>query len=96
MIHQLTPAIFWDTVISNLSITHHAGFIIQRVCQYGSWNDWLLIKMQFGIEKIQSELLAARHLDLKTLNYFSILFNLPKEKFRCYTFPLSAPEHWSY
>lgn len=96
MISQFTPALFWDTDIASLSETDHSGFIIQRVCMLGTWQDWLLIKAKYGIRKIETELLKARYLDNKTLNYFSLLFSIPKEKFRCYSFQQSAPTHWIY
>ncbi len=96
MISQLTPTLFWDTDISSLSETEHAGFIIQRVCMFGSWNDWLLLKDKYGMQKIEKELLAARYLDKKTLNYFSLIFNQPKNNFRCFSSQQSAQTHWNY
>ena len=93
---KFTPALFWDTDINSLSETEHAGFIIQRVCMLGTWQDWLALQSAYGKEKIESELIKARFLDKKTLNYFSLLFNIPKEKFRCTTFQPSAPGHWNY
>ena len=96
MINPFTPALFWDTDINTISEEDHAGFIIQRVCMLGTWQDWQLLKSQYGIEKIKEELLQARYLDKKTLNYFSLILNVPKEKFRCYTFQQSAPKHWNY
>lgn len=96
MISQLTPALFWDTDIKSLSETEHSGFIIQRVCMFGTWNDWLLLKAGYGMEKIETELLNARYLDLKTLNYFSSIFEKPKQSFRCYSFQPSIQKHWDY
>ncbi|HNS12877.1 MAG TPA: hypothetical protein PKM97_09720 [Bacteroidia bacterium] len=96
MINQYTPALFWDTDFKTISEKNHTGFIIQRVCMLGTWQDWLLLKSQYGIEKIKTELLKTRYLDQKTLNYFSLIFNVPKEEFRCYTFQQSAPKRWNY
>ena len=96
MINQLTPSLFWDTDIKTISEEDHSGFIIQRVCMLGTWEDWQLLKTQYGIEKIKTELLQARYLDQKSLNYFSLILNVPKEKFRCYNFQQSVPKHWNY
>ncbi len=96
MISQYTSALFWDIDIKTLSEEDHAGFIIRRVCMLGTWQDWTLLKSHYGIDKIKSELLQARYLDYKTLNYFSLIFNIPKEKFRCYSFQQLAPKHWNY
>ncbi len=96
MLNQLTPAIFWDTDIKTISEDEHAGFIIQRVCMLGTWQDWILLKAEYGIKKIESELIKSRYLDQKTLNYFSLIFKVPKEKFRCYSFQQLVPRHWNY
>lgn len=96
MITRLSTSLFWDTDINKLSETKHKGFIIQRVCMLGKWNDWLLLKEYYGIDKIKTELLQARYLDQKTLNYFSLILDIPKDKFRCYLLQQSAPGHWNY
>ena len=96
MIARFTPALFWDTDIKTLSETTHAAYIIVRVCMLGTWEDWLLLKKMYGLEKIKSELLNARFLDPKTLNFFSLILNIPKEKFRCFSFQPSVPRHWDY
>ncbi len=96
MISQFSQTLFWDTDISSLSETDHSEFIIQRVCMFGSWNDWLILKKKYGMQKIENELLTARYLDQKTLNYFSLIFNKPKDNFRCYTFQPSTQKHWNY
>lgn len=96
MLQQFTSSLFWDTDISKLSVVDHAGFIIQRICMLGTWKDWLLLKDNYGIEKIKAELIQARYIDQKTLNYFSLVLDIPKEKFRCYSFQQSAPKHWNY
>ncbi len=96
MVSQLTPSLFWDIDKQTLSEVDHAGFIIRRVCMLGTWNDWLLLKEKYGLDRIKSELILARHLDHKTLNYFSLILNVPKEKFRCYSFQQSVPKHWNY
>ena len=96
MIHKLTPTLFWDTDIHSLSEADHAGFIIQRVCMLGTWNDWILVQSFYGMDQIKRELLNARYLDKKTLNYFSIIFDIPKNEFRCYSFQQSSQNHWNY
>ena len=96
MINWFTSSIFWDIDIKILSEAEHAGYIIQRVCMLGKWNDWLLLNECYGIEEISKELLQAGYLDQKTLNYFSLIFNIPKEKFRCYSFQQLAHKQWNY
>ena len=96
MLQRFTTSLFWDTDINKLSETEHAGFIIQRICMLGTWDDWHLLKEKYGLDKIKDELIKARYLDQKTLHYFSLVLDIPKENFRCYSIQQSAPRHWNY
>ncbi len=92
----LPPYLFWDTDLSTLDFQEHARFVIQRVIQKGSINDWITIKRFYGLPLIKQEILQMRTLDTKTLHFFSVYFNIPKSKFRCYITQQSTPKHYSY
>jgi hypothetical protein len=96
MIGNYSKVLFWDVDFNTVSLQQHADFIIRRVCMLGTWDDWLQLKKDFGIEKIKQALLNARYLDKKTLNYFSIMYKIPKDKFRCYNLQQSGNQHWNY
>lgn len=96
MILNLSPALFWDVKLDEISETDNSSFIIQRVCSNGTWNDWLMIREYYGIEKLKTELINARYLDNKSLSFFSELFNVSMEKFRCYTIKQSTKKLWNY
>ncbi|HPD53610.1 MAG TPA: hypothetical protein PLI08_06670 [Bacteroidia bacterium] len=93
---DFNPVLFWDTDMRTLSVEDHAGFIISRVCMLGGWKDWQILKEMYGIPRMKHELLHARYLDKKTLNYFSLVLEEPKENFRCYTLAQWNPGHWDY
>ena len=92
----LPDRLFWDTDLSTLDFKAHARFIIQRVIQRGSLEDWVSIKQHYGLEFIKQEIVLMRHLDPKTLNFFSGYFGIEKEKFRCYSAPQSTPKPFGY
>ncbi len=93
---NLPKTLFWDIDLNTLNVNQNARFIIQRVIQRGSIENWVEIKHFYGIEKIKNEILKIRSLDAKTLNFFSIYFNIPKEHFRCYTTQQSIPQHLNF
>ncbi len=93
---DLPRHLFWDINYSSLDTETHARFIIQRVIQRGSIQDWTDIKEFYGLEFIKREILLIRTLDPKTLNFFSTYFGISKEKFRCYTTQQSTPQHYNY
>ncbi|TAK35719.1 MAG: hypothetical protein EPO28_14315 [Saprospiraceae bacterium] len=93
---QLSKVIFWDTDYSRIDWEKKARYVIARVLMYGTVSDWNVIKAFYGLERIKEEMLKERSLDKKTLSFLSCIFELPKEKFRCYTEPQPYPPHWNF
>ncbi len=93
---NFTKSLFWDIDIDNLDYKIHKRFIIERVLTRGNWNDWQELKTFYGLKEIQNEAINIRYLDKKTLNFCHTLFNIPKEKFRCYNTEPSIRKLWNY
>lgn len=93
---QLPKVLFWDVDFEKLDPEKNAHFIVTRVVQRGSLDDWFAIKKYYGLDIIKDILLHTRYLDKLTLHFFSMYFNIPIEQFRCYTFQQSNPELWNY
>nr|AGS54002.1 hypothetical protein [uncultured bacterium contig00088] len=55
----------------------------------GTENDEKMIFSYYGKDAIKECVLNIRYFDKKTLNYLSIVFDIPKEQFRCYRQSLS-------
>ena len=59
-------------------------------------SDWNSILEYYGQDCIRNEMMQSRDLDPKTLSFFSFIFEVPKEQFRCYNTIQSNPGHWVY
>ena len=81
---ELSSYLFWDRNINKLDITKDRYLILERVFTRGMENDERLVFALYDEEVIKSSIIEIKHLDKKTLNYLSIIFNIPQEKFRCY------------
>lgn len=93
---KFDSALFWDVKISSIEIEKHSKFIIRRVLQYGSIEDWNELKKIYGLKKIVQKAQTIRDLDKKTATFLSVLGNVSINKFRCYTTEQSMPKHWSF
>jgi hypothetical protein len=93
---QFRKQLFWDTDMSQLDFEKHANAIIVRVLERGSLEDWNAIKQYYGHEKIKEAALQARHLSKKVHSFISALYDIPKTKFRCYTWSQSNPVLWEF
>ncbi len=93
---QLSKVIFWDTDPDSIDWENKARYVIGRVLMYGTIADWNNIKKYYGLDRIREEMLKERYLDPKALSFLSCIFDLPKEKFRCYTERRYSLPHWSF
>lgn len=93
---RLNRALFWDVNYDTIDWVKHARFVMERVLMRGSLDDFKELKAYYGLEKIKEEVVQSSYLDRVTLSFCSLLFSVPKEKFRCYTPKQSNPTPWNY
>jgi len=77
--------LFWDIDERKLDYESRAPFVLERVFTMGMQEDEWKVNDYYGRERIREEVVKCRSLDKKTLNYLSIFYEVPKEKFECYT-----------
>lgn len=94
--NHFSSNLFWDINPDNIDIEEHASFIVQRVLEYGTIEDWNYILSYYGISRILSIALQLRSLDPKALSFISAFTKTPRENFRCYTTKQLNQQHWDY
>ncbi len=87
---------FWDMDFEALDFDRDRRIIIERVFNNGDIEDVKYIMKHYGEEVIREEIRKAGFLDKKTLNFVSLIFDIPKEEFSCYSKMQSAPECWNF
>ena len=88
--------LFWDTDRGLLDFEKNRSYIIKQVLEYGLLKDWKMLKEYYGIDKIAETAVTFRELEPKALSFISLLSEISKEKFRCYTTQQSVPRHWNF
>lgn len=81
----LSEHLFWDIDKSKLDLDKSSSYIIQRVLEYGEWNDWCFIYKYYGLDKIVSDCMRMRTLDPKALSYICGISGTQKTSYRCFT-----------
>lgn len=94
-IKKMNPNLFWDADLSQISMDEHAGYIIQRVLEYGQMDDWRLINHYYGLDKIVEECKKLRTLDPVCLSFVATISHTKEEDYRCYHFRQSHPTPWN-
>ncbi|MBP7310588.1 MAG: hypothetical protein KA984_04805 [Candidatus Cloacimonetes bacterium] len=82
--HKLGKHLFWDADLSRLSLDEHAGYIIPRVMDYGSWDDVRFVFSYYPKETLKQILLSAPSLQIRTIHFFAHYFELPLQSFNSY------------
>ncbi len=92
----LSKTLFWDVDIASIDYHKHAPYIIERVLNRGTMEDWNIIKTYYGKPKIKETAMNLRYMDNRLLHFCSAYFDVPIKDFRCYTQRQSSPSHWQY
>jgi hypothetical protein len=79
LISQLSPHLFWDVKQDQLDAERSKKLIIKRVLEYGLWEDWLLLKMFYGLETITNATQGFRELDRRSLAFIAQYPEYPKK-----------------
>lgn len=89
---DFSPVVFWDVDMTRIDWHNSSRFVIGRVIQYGTVDDWRKLKAFYGLEMIREEMLKERDLDERTVSFLSCVLEVPKERFRCYIERQSRPK----
>ncbi|MDL2241808.1 hypothetical protein LJB91_02750 [Bacteroidales bacterium OttesenSCG-928-L03] len=88
--------LFWDIELSELDMEKHAKFIVGRVLDYGSMEDWRFIRKYYGIERLKEIALNIRSMFPESLSFIATITHTPQNQFRCYKQLQSKDQHWVF
>ncbi len=96
LLEQLNNAYFWDINPKNLDEAKSDRLIIERVINFGNLFEIRLLITHYGESLVKKRLCNLNYIDPKTLNFISLLFHIPKTKFKCYSRILLNNPPWGY
>jgi len=89
---------FWDINFNSLDLKKNELYIITRLLEYGDIEAirWLLKTVKAS--KIKETILRSRELSPKTVNFWTLFFNLDKSKIQCLkkSYQKVQSSHWPY
>ncbi len=98
MISPKLKKYFWDIDVDRLDFKKEPEYVIIRLLEYGDvWAiRWLL--RTFDKELVKKTILKHRGLSPRSINFWSLLFNLDKEKILCLnkSYQKVRKTHWPY
>lgn len=91
----LSDVIFWDMNRETADLDKHATQFIPRVLEYGTLDDWHLIRRYYGLDRIVEVCKGVRSLDPVCLSFVCTISDTNKEDYRCYHFRQLFPTLWN-
>jgi len=91
---SLSPHLFWDVDREQVDPEKHRGYIVQRVTERGSMDDWRRLRSHYGLETVVKEAQGLRSLEPTALAFLSTVGHVPEESFRCYSSKPSNLPPW--
>jgi hypothetical protein len=80
----INERIFWDINIAKLDYDRDKLLITERALVKGTEEDEFALYEYYGKENMKKILMEVTYLDSITIEYVSQIFNIPKEKMKCY------------
>lgn len=66
-----------------IEASRHKRYIIERVLDFGDERDIKNLRKLFSDRELISVIRNSRNLKKKTLNFWAIYFNIPKDEIKC-------------
>ena len=88
--------LFWDVDVNSLNAQKDQFFIIERVMNYGLWNDFVELMQFYGKETIRREIVQSSYLKKDVLNFLCLYLNLKPSQFKCCRRRQLTETHWDY
>lgn len=87
---------FWDVSFEQLDYEKSSLFVMQKVFNYGSWDDQIAVLKYYGKERVKKEITGASYLRKPVLSFLCTILDLNKKDFTCYIRQQLNPVPWSY
>ena len=92
---KFSENLFWDVDIEDADLDKYPAFVLQRVLEYGRWEDWLQIRSYYSMETIKEAVMGLRTLQPEALSYIALYTDTDIKDYRCYKFAQLHPTPWN-
>lgn len=79
----LNKNLFWDVDFKKIDFKKNKEFIVARILLFGDVVDYKKIKTFYGLKQLKNIAKKIKYLDRKSLNFWSLIFQIPKNQFIC-------------
>jgi hypothetical protein len=84
MIPNLSKTAFLDVNFEQLDYENRSAFIMEKVFNYGLWEDQLAVVKYYGKERVKREIVKGVYFKKKVFRFLCVAFDLEPTDFTCY------------
>lgn len=95
-IPELSNKAFWDVRFSEIDFEKNALHVMEKVFNFGTWDDQIALMKFYGLERIKKEIINASYLRKPVIGFLCIILDLQRTDFRCYRNMQSHQLPWVY
>ena len=92
----LSKQAFWDVDMDKIDYKKHARYVMEKVIDRGTIDDFKELRKFYGDNIIRKEIVNASWLGDKEIYFCCTIFNLEPKDFKCYIKKQLNPELWVY
>jgi len=93
---DISSLAFWDVDFEKINFEKNSLFVMEKVLNYGLWNDIIELIKFYGEDRIRREIVNATYLSKEVLNFVCFYFRLSPDDFKCYKSRQLQSPHWNY
>lgn len=93
---ELSKQAFWDVDMATIDYQKHARYVIEKVVDRGSLEDFISLKKFYGDSTIRKEIVNVNWIGDKEIYFCCAIFDLEPKDFKCYTKKQLNPQLWVY
>jgi hypothetical protein len=82
---NISRRVFWDVDFESLDYERDRLFIIDKVMNYGLWDDFVAMMRYYGKDVVRQEIIKSPYLKKDVLNFLCFYLGLKPSDFTCYT-----------
>ncbi|MBO0938195.1 hypothetical protein J2I47_16705 [Fibrella sp. HMF5335] len=92
----ISATAFWDVDVNMIDFDKRSLFVMEKVANYGTWDDFIQLVRFYGTERFRREIVKAAYLKKDVINFLCVIYNLSPQDFICYTRRQSQNLPWTY
>jgi hypothetical protein len=93
---NISKTAFWDVNFEEIDFDKNYVFVVDKVFNYGKFNDQLELIRFYGVENIKKMMVQVPYFRKEVFAFICGYFQLNPTEFKCYLRRQSNPTHWEF